>query len=482
MNKICEFTWFDGFLIIKNPTKKMEKFLFWDKKSLVLDKRTYTRKSEVEKIQLYNVFKEGDGPDKEGRTIQTMQGFKDQLIVICKNEGVEWKLIDNRIPFVKPMMGCAGGFRFEQETLFKDFIEANQSGLLQAPTRYGKSIMIKNVCKVFPTLKTVVAAPGVDLLGQTVKDLQESLPEREVKGIFTGSRNREQSHDITVCSLDSLHKMDSEGTKLLLIDEPHAAVSETRAPVLARFKNSRIYGFGATVTGRYDNADKLLTGLVGPVLVRRTFQEAVDEGAICGIRVYMVRFPFQRFSCSKRDVAYKRLVYENAAFIDMVKSVSNSVIPQDWQTIVFIDQQKQADLVAQNIEHGHVVVAGRMKVKERRETFTNMVNDNIKRCVCTDVYAQGVTFPDVRVMINASGGGGSISSTQKPGRLAQIRPNKQRGYLVDFLFECEDAPPSDNSAWRMVVRDSRARLKLYASLGYEIHIVDSLAEISNSMD
>jgi superfamily II DNA/RNA helicase len=111
-----------------------------------------------------------------------------------------------------------------------------------------------------------------------------------------------------------------------------------------------------------------------------------------------------------------------------------------------------------------------------------MVNDNIKRCVCTDVYAQGVTFPDVRVMINATGGGGSISSTQKPGRLAQIRPNKKRGYLVDFLFECEDALPSDNGAWRMIMRDSRARLKLYASLGYEVCIVDSLSEISNSMD
>lgn len=476
MSNICEFNWFDGFLIIKNPTKKMEKFLVWDKKSLVLDKKTYTRKSQIEKIKLYNVFKEGDAQGN-GRTIQTMQGFKDQLITMCQQDNIEWRLSDSRIPFPEPMMGFAQGFRLKQEELFTDFINAGQSGLLQAPTRYGKSFAIKNVCRVFPNLKTVVAAPGVDLLGQTVKDLQESLPDREVKGIFTGSRNREQSQDITVCSLDSLHKMDVEGTKLLLIDEPHAAVSETRAPVLARFKNARIYGFGATLKGRYDNADKLLQGLVGPVLVRRTFKEAVQEGAICGIRVYVVRFPFQRFSCSKRDIAYKRLVYENEAFIDSVKSVANSIVPEDWQTIIFIDQQKQADLVANSINHGHVVVAGRMKVKERRETFANMVEDNIKRCVCTDVYAQGVTFPDVRVMINASGGGGSISSVQKPGRLAQIRPGKERGYLVDFLFECEDAVPSDNGAWRMVERDSRARLKLYASLGYEVHVIDSLSDI-----
>ena len=122
-----------------------------------------------------------------------------------------------------------------------------------------------------------------------------------------------------------------------------------------------------------------------------------------------------------------------------------------------------------------------MKIKERRETFSRMVENSIKRCVCTGVYSQGVTFPDLRVMINASGGGGSISSTQKPGRLAQIRPDKDCGYLIDFKFECTN--PTDiittrnDSAWQMVVRDSKARIKQYHELGYEVQEVDSLSEI-----
>ena len=121
------------------------------------------------------------------------------------------------------------------------------------------------------------------------KQLKEMLPNREVKGIFTGSRNSVPSNDITVCSFDSLQKINPEDVHLLLIDEPHASVSESRAPLLARFNNARIYGFGATLEGRYDGADKLIKGLIGPIHAARTFQEAVEEGAVCPIKVFFVK-------------------------------------------------------------------------------------------------------------------------------------------------------------------------------------------------
>lgn len=471
--------WYDSVLVIINPTKKIEKFLVWDKKKLVLDKKTFTRKSELEKIDLFNVWNDGV---KGERTIQTSHGYKDHIINICKKEGVEWELYDKRIPLEIPKKELAFGFRLNQESLFREFLSKGQSGILQAPTRYGKSIMIINTIRSYPKLKTVVAAPGVDLLNQTVNDFQKALPDREVKGVFTGSKNRTQSNDVTVCSLDSLHKMDTEGTDLLLIDEPHAAVSETRAPVLARFSNARIYGYGATLEGRYDNADKLITGLIGPVLSRRTFREAVEEKAICDIQVFMVKMPFESFVCSRRDTAYKRLVYKNKVFIDAVASITNSVIPKEWQTIIFIDQKNQADLIGNFVHDSQKVIAGRMTTKERKKIFKDMVEDHVKRCICTDVYAQGVTFPDLKVMVNAAGGGGSISSTQKPGRLAQIRDDKKKGYLIDFIFECTDPPPYDVNtkgvdAWRMVARDSFLRLKQYDKLGYSVKIVDSLTEI-----
>ena len=133
------------------------------------------------------------------------------------------------------------------------------------------------------------------------------------------------------------------------------------------------------------------------------------------------------------------------------------------------------------VASSEVAIAGRMTKAERKDMFTLMQSDDIKRCICTDIYAQGVTFPDLRVMINASGGGGHIASTQKPGRLAQVRPGKTCGYLIDFLFECVDGEDEHGqqvtSAWSHVVRDSAARRKQYKTLGYDVQIVDSITDI-----
>jgi superfamily II DNA or RNA helicase len=469
-NESCKFFQFNNSLIIINPHPEMEKYLIIRKKSLELDTRTYDRRSVVTPEALFQVVKHGS----PGRTIQTFQGFKSNLIQLAKNCGISVEFYDHRIPFPEPQLRLTHGFRLRQEELFLKVISANQSGLLQAPTRYGKSIMIINILRAYPRVKTVVTAPGVDLLGQTVADLQQQLPEREIKGIFTGSRTKVPSEDITVCSLDSLHKVDMVDTKLLLIDEPHAAVSESRAPMIARFRNARILGFGATLSGRYDNADKLITGLIGPILGRRTFKEAVKEEAICDIKVFMMRIPFSSFHYSKRDTAYSRLLYKNETFFQLVREISSTIIPKEWQTIIFIDQKKQADFMSLFIENSETVIAGRMTKKQRQETFERMRVGEIKRCICTDVYAQGVTFPDLRVMVNASGGGGSISSVQKPGRLAQIRPGKTCGYLVDFLFE----PLEEETGKRNpVVSDSWSRHKKYKSLGYDISIVDKISDI-----
>lgn len=439
----------------------------------------WKRESRSETVRLFQII-HAENP----RIIQTFQGFYDEIVQLAIKGKVQYTVLDRRTWFPKPDMSKATGFRFNQAQLFNDLMVHERSGLLQAVTRYGKSTMIANTLRVFPGVKTVLAAPGIDLLGQLVDDMRKKLPGREILGIFTGSRNKKQSDDITITSLDSLEKVDFEGTKLLLIDEPHAAVSESRAPLLAKFKNARVIGFGATLSGRYDGADKLIKGLMGPVLARRTYTEAVAEGAICPIKVWMVKLAFPKFSAYNRDRAYRDLVYANKDFNQLVKILSDTIIPKDYQTIIFADEKKQIELMAEFVPTSEQAIACKMKPAERRELFGRMVTGEIKRCIATDIFSTGVTFPDVRVLVNASGGGGGITSTQKPGRLAEVRPGKPCGHVIDFLFTCQDYPGDDikavdarQSPWKFVVNDSAARLKVYLENGYDVNVVDSVDEI-----
>jgi hypothetical protein len=360
------------------------------------------------------------------------------------------------------------GFTLKEDPLFVlgNFIVTHNTAIMA------------NVMRAFPGLKTVVTAPGVDLLAQLQSDLQGWMPGREIRGIYTGSRGKTQSDDVTVISLDSLHKADTEGTRLLIVDEPHASAAPSRIQKMMDFKNARILGFGASLTGRFDGADKLVQGILGPVLVERTYQEAVQEGAICPIVVYMLKVPFRPWNCKDRLTAYRQLVLASPTFDMLIQRVLEEQVPSDWQSLVFVDEVKQADLLQKLIHSGHVAVASRMNKSKRREVYDSMVAGEIKRCIATDIYSTGLTFPDLRVMLNAAGGGGSITSVQKPGRLAQMRPGKSAGYVIDFLFEPSGFPvPGEGKEWEAVTRDCKARLNSYQTTGFDVRIVTSPDQI-----
>jgi superfamily II DNA or RNA helicase len=254
--------------------------------------------------------------------------------------------------------------------------------------------------------------------------------------------------------------------------------------MLAKFRNARIYGYGATLSGRFDGADKLIEGLIGPVLARRTYLEAVVEGAICPIKVWMLKVGFPEFNVYDRDKAYRQLIYQNQEFNKLIKAISDNIVPEGYQTIIFADEKKQIELMNTFVSSGVQAVACKMKTAERKDLFGRMVRGEIKRCIATDIFSTGVTFPDVRCLINAGGGGGGITSTQKPGRLAEVRPNKTCGHVIDFLFECEQYPGESlksvdarNAPWKFVVNDSRARLAVYQNNGYDVNVVESIEEI-----
>jgi superfamily II DNA or RNA helicase len=466
---------YSGCLIIRGrPLEPFKRLLRHERKELGWNEKKRVRETIRSTEEL---FCSETGPDGQEQ-LRTMQGFKDKVVLECIIRGIQFQYEDRRFPMFHPELENAQGFYLNQEQLFRKLVLANESGLLQAPTRYGKTIMIVNALRVYPGVTTVVTAPGVDLLKQLFADLKEKLPDREIRGIYTGSRGKVMSEDITVCSFDSLAKLTFDDVRLVLVDEPHAAVSTKRAPLLAQFQYARILGFGATLTGRYDGGDELITGLIGPVHAKRTFLEAVEEGAICMIRVYIIKIWFTPQPYRDRNAAYDNLLYNSADMMECMRQVCMNHIPADWQTLVFIDRATQGDIAQQFMPGAAVAVAGNMTSKEREQLFKDMVDNEIKRCVCTGIYAQGVTFPDVRVMVNMAGGGGSITGIQKPGRLAQVRPGKSRGYVVDFQFEPHPDRPYVRGAWDQVVRDGKARRKAYEETGYEIVELNSLDGLS----
>jgi len=470
--------WTTDTLTVVNSAKKLEKeALTIYVKELVQDpKCPWKRITRRVKHELFEVLKE-----KPYRTIQTDQGFIERVMMWAVENEVMIEVHDQREALPALDLSKMYGFRFSQGDLLTKALKRRQSGLIGAPTRYGKSALIYNTVRAMPHTTTVMTAPGKDLVIQMYEAALQWLPDREVKLIGAGSKTRFQSDDVTVCSMDSLDKCSFSKTKLLLVDEPHACVTDSRIPYMRAFSRALRYGYGASLTGRFDGKDPLIEGLLGPVLVNRTYQEAVKEGAICQLDVVLVVVdPADKGQCpANRDAAIRKYLFQNPVVGGITGHICDELIPQDWQTLMFIKNEKQAKYQKDFITRGNPLIAMDKLLKgDERYELTEMMKDNVlKRCLASDIYSQGVTFSDVRVVVNLSGGGPYTNAVQKPGRLAEIRPGtgKVTGIMVDFMFPFDDSRPQ--SAYNNLARDSNNRYAIYKEKGYNIHWVNTRDEL-----
>lgn len=348
--------------------------------------------------------------------------------------------------------------------------------------------LIVNTLRAFPNTASILTAPGVDLINQLYDDLmgERGIKGREIRLISGKTRKAPTKTGINVVSMDSLHKIDPSSVGLVLCDEPHAAPANSRIAMIDRFTNARRYGYGATLHGRADGRDLLIEGLFGPVLAERTYLEAVAEGAICPLHIIFLRKEITPMEYGDRDRAYDELLFMNNEIALTVAEICHSVIPAEQQTLIFIKHEKQAELFLDKIGRDTALaMAKKLTDKERQEMTDAVRRNDITRCLCTRIFVQGVTFPDVRVLINAEAGGNTTSAIQKPGRLAQIRPGKKCGIVIDLNFVPQDGFALSNytgEGWTALCRDSKARRKAYSEKGYEIHDVKNLEELKHVFD
>lgn len=347
--------------------------------------------------------------------------------------------------------------------------------------------LIVNTLRAFPMATACLIAPGVDLVQQLYEDLtgKFGIPGRKVH-LVTGSRKLKgplAKGDVVVCSVDSLAKLNPADYDLLLADEPHALVTADRMKLIDAFPRARRIGFGATLKGRFDGRDKLIEGIFGPVIVERTYKEAVAEGAICPLKIifFDIEIPPRRFY--NRNQAYDYFLFKNRTVAELTSKICSEVIPEDFQTLIFVKHEKQADVYQDAIGRDtSIAMAKRMTNKERIEMTDLLRSNTIKRCLCTRIYVQGVTFSDVRVLINAEAGGNNTSAIQKPGRLAEIRPGKKCGIIIDFFFKLAADEDEDPLSSKALIGDSKNRQTAYKEKGYDIIHVSSIEQLKTTFN
>jgi len=100
-----------------------------------------------------------------------------------------------------------------------------------------------------------------------------------------------------------------------------------------------------------------------------------------------------------------------------------------------------------------------MTKQRRKQMKEDYERGELKKVIATGVWAVGVDFTHLEVLIRADGGSSEIASIQIPGRVSRLNKsiNKEVGTLVDFF-------DSFDSGFEF---KSKARQKYYAQMEWE---------------
>lgn len=354
--------------------------------------------------------------------------------------------------------------------------------LVEAPTGWGKSFVVRYVCRLFKEARIAIVTPGVDLVDGMYTHLRERL--RDVGAV---SMNHSHIDRVTVSTVDSMEKLREIKWDLMLFDEAHRAGSPWVANAIAEtFHTAKCVGFSASPVGRTDNADLVVEALFGPVIYRVSYQEGVNRGAVAPIKVEMYRCKVGP-DCSGSDAVVRNRhgIWRNKHRNKMIADICKS-LPANEQALIIVGTAEHA-IRLHGLLPGWPVVfssAGKRVMKAitkgdlpwvaglepsgnipgdyREKMRQDFESGKLKRAIATGVWNTGVDFTKLRWLIRADGMASAIQSIQTPGRLSRKSDGKVHGTLIDFQDEFDSG----------LRNRSAARKRQYASMGWSVHVVD----------
>jgi superfamily II DNA or RNA helicase len=361
------------------------------------------------------------------------------------------------------------------------------SGVINATGGFGKTVIQAVTYAAWNHLNTILAIPLKQVVLQTYEKFKQMFPDKHI-GIMGDGKN-DLSQDITITTFRSLQNCALEKCQLLMVDEMQSAGQETFQNALKQMKPYRMFGFSATTEGIFNNTDKLIKGMFGEDLIYFPYEEAEEAGAVVPGMVYMIRMPENYFmeSYSSFESKLKHGIKNCATRNELIGKTCN-LIPQDWQTIIFIDHVKDHlvpmfKYLPKETRYLHretskkSVGAFALTPKQQNKTIEEFSNNEFSQLVASDAFRAGVDIPNCRVVIQASGGSSKVEVLQEAYRGSRTLseeqmklhnlPPKTHFVLVDFMDNHD--PTLEGMA--------KKRMKYYLEQGWTVKEVDHPKDI-----
>ena len=473
-----QITRVDGAICVNPAPAYITNYLQYSHRSFGL--KGWKRVNVFTKKELYSTAPEGG--------VITFTGFFSKLYELITKEGDTLVVSDMRTPIKEPDLeaikninwegiGSTGLRDYQVEPIVEFLFKAkDENGICCATGAYGKTILMACTYAAFHHIgPTIVATPLQQVFNQTYDKFVKLFPDRHIGRV--GNGYCDISTDVTVATYKSLPRCPLEKCKLLLMDEIQCTTGNSIVETLSSVTPVRMFGYTATDKDLFNGADKLIKGLFGERLIYVPYQDAQDVGAVVPCKVYMIKVPEQAaFSANSIEGKLLRGIKRNEVRNRLVGEACR-LVPEDWQTLVFIDNIEDHLIPLYNFMpegtryihrgQGKQFGAFSLSAKKQEKTIEQFANGEFKYLLATDCLRAGADIPQIKVVVQASGGTSSTELLQEAYRGARTAPGKTHMILLDF--EDNHDPTLENMAIK--------RVGIYEKQGWQVIHVDDPKDI-----
>jgi superfamily II DNA or RNA helicase len=355
-----------------------------------------------------------------------------------------------------------------------DKLVSARHAAVEIGTGLGKSFIILMIAKDIG-LKTLIMAPSKSIAGQLYKEFLKAFGKAKVGKFFEGKK---ESDKLFVIAVDKSLSLVKEGTehwnnlfssKVFIADESHLCPAVTLAKVCFGLASAAPYRFFFSGTQmRNDGADKLLTGITGPVVFQMTVREGVDQHYLAKPIFTMVKMDSQvAFSSDDPNEQTRAHLFYNPDVNRRAGQIANMAYEKYGPVLILVEEVEQiAHLLPHfrfpaSFAHGGLTKGNKGKVPQQFHDadVDKLVADfnagKIPILVGTSCISTGTDLCANKATIYLQGGKSEIQVRQGPvGRSTRLHDGKTECMVYDFSIDNIET----------LKRHSEARAKIYTDV------------------
>lgn len=472
----------------------LEPYLRYEKKKLLYGANRYDPNTGFKHNKVEVVEKLCFRYDTFGRMI-TSFGFIYRVVSLLKQAGYAVEITETVFEKERPncnevdMDNVENHFHFRerQHDCLKAII-SKPSGVIHAPTGFGKMALIVMTCLMFPHAKIDVVTRRSGLVNKLNAYLTKYIP--LVGQVGDG---RKEFGRVTVYTAASLHHSDFKAD-IVLVDEAHELLADESSSNLARYRHARMYAFTASPYGRMDGTDIRMEAIFGRIIFHLSYQEAVALHLVVPIRVEWCDVKLQDNPCADlEDVPKKRWgLWRNQERNEIIAAKARSFDPDD-QVLILVETIEHAVYLRNHLPE-FTLVYDQMEAKdwrsyqrekmlakdepqmtpERKEDLRiQFETGKLKKAIATKMWSVGIDPVELTALIRADGAASEIMDIQAPGRVSRIRPDgtKEVGIVCDFRDQFDTT----------LMRKARQRYFNYNKMGWDQTITEIQIDVPDEV-